>query len=419
MPNPLAKRLTFWKDIYFGWVRVGVALFITVSTVVLALRDLFVAPEHKDFSFFKYIPQWPWYVWLIAGLTGLLLLTLESSYNKSQRDRVVIRGHLRTRLKERDERHKADLLSAQFQGFNQPLISPVPSTDESLIKTDEAPQLEPNIVTEAPELSTVHQSQSNSVIVEGTERGREQEMMLANVVPYRNLVKEGKPIGVARNITGRAVYRRYGTIAPITKERIAWLSEDHPRVFFERNDVRRLILAVQNLSDQICIVQRDVSGTGRETRYTVLADGLYSVWVTLMNEVDGRVKNRSEFILEVKHAAPSVKFNLQEAKRWRALRLKDFHGKLSILFDSYKLQITADDPPGAAETLASVIDRDMLECKAFVREHFEDFKANGLGYSLSEYGSLSSVNRALAGVRSHSELMAAFLERLNKLRATG
>ncbi len=138
-----------------------------------------------------------------------------------------------------------------------------------------------------------------------------------------------------------------------------------------------------------------------------------------MDEVNGHVKNRSEFILEVKHAAPDVKFTLQEARLWRALRLKDFHGKLSFLFDGYKVQIAADDPPGAAETLASVIDRDMLECKAFVREHFEDFKANGLGYSLSEYGSLSSVHRALAGVRSHSELMAAFLERLNKLRATG
>ena len=416
MPNPLTKRLVFWKDIYYGWTRKGLAAFITFATIVLILRDLFVSPQHKDFSFFRYIPQWPWYAWLIAGLVGLLLLTLESSYNQSQRDRLASRAHLRTRLKDRDNRHKTELLlRAQAQGLNQHLPPPV---DENLTKTDEEPQLEPDIVIETPELLTVHQRESDSVIVEGTERGREQEMMLANVVPYRNLVKAGKPIGVARNITGRAIYHRYGDTSAISKERIAWLSEDNPRVFFERNDVRRLVIALQNLNGAVRIVQREVSGTGRETRYTLLADGVYSVHVTLMNEIDSSVKNISEFILEVPHTA-SVTVALKEANLWRALKLRDFHDRLSMLFDSYKTQLTADDPPGAAQMLLDVIGRDMFKCKEFVAQHFGDYKSKRLGLTLAEYRDLPIVIKRLTPSRDINGQISGFLDGLNELRRKG
>jgi hypothetical protein len=420
VPNPLAKRIAFWKDIYYGWTRKGVASFITISTVVLVFRDLFVAPAHKDFSFFKYIPQWPWYSWLIVGLIGLLLLTLESSYNKSQRDRMAIRGHLRTRLKDRDARHKADLLSAQVQSLNQPL-STVEGVPVSLPIIDEpVSHLEPNIVLEQPEVLDVYTDERDGVLVEGTPRGRELEMMLAHLANYRNLVREFKPVGVAKNTTGRAIYRQYESVAPISKERIAWLSQTHPRVVFEPNDIRKLVLALQDSKDRVFVVQRELSGRGSETRYTPLADGLYSVWVSVIDEANGHVYDKREFILDVDRPG-KLKVTLQEASLWRSYRLKDFHEKLSLLKDSYKATVTAPDTDAAenAATLAKVFDRDMLKCKEFVAQHFNSDKANRLGLSISENDARPTFAKRLLQPRGIVDQMTLFLDRLSDLRVNG
>lgn len=96
------------------------AAFITFATIVLSLRDLFVSPQHKDFSFFRYVPQWPWYSWALIGLVGLILLTLEGSYSKFQREQIRLRSAYRAKRKERDAHHRSELMAARLQELARP-----------------------------------------------------------------------------------------------------------------------------------------------------------------------------------------------------------------------------------------------------------------------------------------------------------
>lgn len=287
MPNPLTKRLAFWTDIYYSKVRVGAAAFIASSTVVLCIRDLFLAPENKDFSLFKYIPQWRWYTWVIVGLVGLLFLTLESSYRKSQTDRVKVRTRYKEWLKTAERRHTDDLITrglAQLQ--SKPIgkaiaAPPTPASDKpNLVKVPQRNCTAPIVYRDG---FVVDYFQNQPV--------NPNKIGIALTVIYENQPVEGRKVGSIGNVSARVTYydEPDRETHKLTVNRGAWLTSTKETVGFRVNDRHVLILALlfddaKNPEKAIATTsERDASGDHGHQ----LTQGLYNVKVDLIAEKEG------------------------------------------------------------------------------------------------------------------------------------
>jgi hypothetical protein len=300
MPSPLTKRLTFWKDIYLGRVRAGVALFITISAIILSIRDLFIAPEHKNFFLFKYIPEWPWYAWALMGLGAGLLLTLEGSFSKFQRDQARFRSAYRKKVREKNVTHKAELLTASLQGLgssskNQLSAIPVFAAKEKPA-VDCEPEPAPNLVCKKTIAVNCHWEYG--VLL----RGHEQTVNNSNCVAYIAEISNDfrttpKPGSVAR-LAAQIFYKLPGQ-QPIQVNRGAWLSGGN-WTDLRVNDTDDLTICAYPVKDPFALVlKKDYTGKDMPDVFGILGDGHYVVEVRLISEAQGVIHKTLYFDLTV------------------------------------------------------------------------------------------------------------------------
>ena len=100
----------------------------------MIFRDAILDPKYRDWFLLKYAPDWSWQSWLVLGLAALLLLTLESGYNRYQCERSGFRKRYKARLSEVRREHQGQLANAHL---------------ESLVKGTDAPRVKQVTVTEA------------------------------------------------------------------------------------------------------------------------------------------------------------------------------------------------------------------------------------------------------------------------------
>lgn len=115
MPSRSARFLDFWRTAFDGRVRIGMAIFIGTFTVAQILRDVVLAPEYRNWFLLQYVPAWPWYIWTMLGLVGLLVLTLESGFRRHETAIANYRHRYKERRKEQKSAHRAQLVDIKLE----------------------------------------------------------------------------------------------------------------------------------------------------------------------------------------------------------------------------------------------------------------------------------------------------------------
>jgi hypothetical protein len=75
-------RLRYWICLFKG-PRKTCVLFSEALFAVWAVRDEFLSPERaRQLKMPKWLPDWPWYVWVIVILVTIISFLLEGSYRE-------------------------------------------------------------------------------------------------------------------------------------------------------------------------------------------------------------------------------------------------------------------------------------------------------------------------------------------------
>jgi hypothetical protein len=111
----LNKRIAFWRS---GIVKplkvIAVAILLLILPAIGIIRDVVLAPENRNWYLLKYIPNWPWYWWVVGILIGLLIFLEETNYraNKASLREQKLK-HIERMARSR-ERHQAELTNARI-----------------------------------------------------------------------------------------------------------------------------------------------------------------------------------------------------------------------------------------------------------------------------------------------------------------
>ena len=393
---------------YFGKVRVGVALFITATTIMLSIRDLFIAPEHRAFWLLKYVPQWSWQAWMLIGLVGLLLLTLEGSYSKFQRDQIRFRGAYRAKVKGHRDRSRF-----------MPRLLPISASTKLITKEVE---IAPNLQPLTPEMVEANR-QENGVIVSGQvfERldhfwNEESKNLAALVLPFHNRIVEGQEIGTADNISGRISLYSYESNAAQEADRIAWIDEEFSRVYFGRNDTHRLmVLTLEGTeAEPRFYINKHAAGSRRSgndriDRFELSETGAFRLNISLIDEGKSKVIKKGDYILELQ-AKPELQIGFEPIKKWRQDRLEAFYRPLIEFVETFmhKTKEERNHPPPE-------VNKTMLDCKAFAAKYIGNDEAKSLGVALSERATPSPFEKALVGEKDAVDHVLAFLHQITDL----
>lgn len=110
---------------------------ITVSafTILLILRDAVLDPKYRDWFLLKYIPNWPWYVWTIIGVTALSLLALEGAYGVHKTELATFKKRYKTRVTTLKKDYREGIASARIEAIlGATLTKPQPEEQALLIE---------------------------------------------------------------------------------------------------------------------------------------------------------------------------------------------------------------------------------------------------------------------------------------------
>jgi hypothetical protein len=127
MANWLTRRASFWKQAFYSKVRAAMGIFITAFTLLLIIRDGIVDPSNRDWFLLKFIPNLPWYWWLVIGTVLLLFLMLEGAYDVHNKGIAGFQKRYRARLKEYRKEFNSQLASAGVQAL---LAEKLPRSEE-------------------------------------------------------------------------------------------------------------------------------------------------------------------------------------------------------------------------------------------------------------------------------------------------
>jgi heme exporter protein D len=109
MANIISRTILFWGRALIQSGRAIVTLVIAILSGLLAIRDGVLPKEWRDVFLAQYVPQKPWYVWVIVFLVCLLVFiifvvpTLQHKANLAQR--AIYRKRLRENELLRGVRH--------------------------------------------------------------------------------------------------------------------------------------------------------------------------------------------------------------------------------------------------------------------------------------------------------------------------
>jgi hypothetical protein len=91
-------RFTLWKEIVWRPSVGLVGFFLTLLPLLSWARDEFMSSQHQeDWKIPKLLPHWHWWIWVIIGLSSLLLAVLEASYRTVRKYEVLAEAEIAER----------------------------------------------------------------------------------------------------------------------------------------------------------------------------------------------------------------------------------------------------------------------------------------------------------------------------------
>lgn len=112
MANFLTRRLYFWKQAFYSKVMAAVSILITAFTILLIIRDGVVDPKNRDWFLLKFVPNLPWYWWLVIGVLCLLFLALEGAYDVHKSENAKLLSKHRQRVRQLEEKFRVGEIHA-------------------------------------------------------------------------------------------------------------------------------------------------------------------------------------------------------------------------------------------------------------------------------------------------------------------
>jgi hypothetical protein len=286
-------------------------------------------------------------------------------------------------------------------------------------------EVEANIRALTPEMIDANRH-DDEVIVSGQVVERlnhfwndESKNLGALVVPFQNRIPDsGREIGTVDDISGRLLVRSYSTNQSQELNRVAWLDEEESRVYFGRNDTYRLIIITLEGTEKeprIYSIHKQSTGTrrggDRMGRSELKGSGVFGITVSLVDESKSKVLKKSEFVLEIKRE-PEFDISFADKITWQRERLNNFYEQGT----AYAERLVYQKEGEAA--LRPAINKWMMDCKAFARQHINENEARLLGQSLSELEERSPFAKRLIGAdKSVSRYVLDFLTAISKLRS--
>jgi len=326
-----SEALTFWQRhpilVQIGrdfgqltWQQIGLPAGTALSATIIQLLNDYLA-DRLDW---RATGETLFYSLALGAMLYLIVAIVRAPF--------VVIGAQYKRLLELDRR--ISHLTGQLQ-----VVRPLPELISGLNeaaprKVTKTVEIDPNIQPLETELFIAHE-QEDGIIVEGEiiERYRwaqDSKNLGVLALPFQNRIPENKPIGTADYVVARMVIRSFDSDVVQELNRIAWLSEDSHRVYFEQGDTRKLIiLAFEGDADdpQISAIRRDSPGTKRGFQSQRLRlprpEELLSFTVSLLHEGTSALIRKTEYILELS-LKPEFAFTFSRAYFWKREHISTF-----------------------------------------------------------------------------------------------
>lgn len=91
----ICRRIHFLRKIFANWRWVG-ALIAVLSGIFPVIRDYLLPPDWQErVMLWKWVPDWPWWGWVILSLSVIIVLLFEGAYQIYRRQEEKMRPKLK------------------------------------------------------------------------------------------------------------------------------------------------------------------------------------------------------------------------------------------------------------------------------------------------------------------------------------